>query len=50
MSKQELEGAYMPLFANLRVTFAPFTSQNKFNVTPGTLGSMELAKNHLYSF
>lgn len=50
MSKQELEVAYMPLFYNLHVTFAPFTSQNKFNVTPGTLGSLELVKNHLYSF
>lgn len=37
--KTRLKDAYMPLFCDLRVMFAQFTSQSKFHVTLSTPGS-----------
>lgn len=40
LSKQGLKDAYMPLFCDLHVMFAQFTSQSKFHVTLSTPGSV----------
>lgn len=41
LSKQGLKDAYMPLFCDLHVMFAQFTSQSKFHVTLSTPGSVK---------
>lgn len=49
LSKQGLEDAYMPLFGDLHVMFAQFTSQSKFHVTLSIPGSVQSKKACLYS-
>lgn len=49
LSKQGLKDAYMPLFGDLHVMFAQFTSQSKFHVTLSILGSVQSKKPYLYS-